>query len=366
MYETFYGLRERPFDLISDSRFLLLTSKHREALSALKYGIFGRKGLTLLIGEAGTGKTTVIRKALEDFHAEGHRVGYLSNPTLTQREFIEWLAVEFDLSEAATGSKARFLRELTTVLTGHRAAGRLTGLVFDEAQSLPRALLEEIRLLSNIETPTEKLFPVVLAGQPELVDRLNDPTLRQLKQRVALRTTLLPLEDSEVAAYLAGRIQRAGGAPAQLFTREAVLAIAEFAAGIPRVISVIADNALINGLALERRPITRDIVEEVCRVLDLRKIGVPETKVLKADIPVEVSTPRAEVSLQMVDATRLSSSAPPTMPAADIPLQPVRESGTEERELPPKREPDLFTRFSARPRFLSWARASPNLRSKSG
>ena len=276
MYETFYGLRERPFDLISDSRFMLLTSKHREALSAVKYGISARKGLTLLIGEAGTGKTTVIRKALDEFQTDGHQIAYLSNPTLTHGEFIEWLAVELDLSEAAKISKARFLRELTTVLTESRQAGRLTGLIFDEAQSLPTALLEEIRLLSNIETPTEKLFPVVLAGQPELVDRLNEPTLRQLKQRVALRSTLMPLDASEISAYLAGRIQRAGGTPSQLFSREAVLAIAEHARGIPRVISVICDNALIHGLALGRRPVTREIIEEVCHNLDLGKTAAME------------------------------------------------------------------------------------------
>jgi general secretion pathway protein A len=354
MYETFYGLRERPFDLISDSRFMLLTSKHREALSTLKYGICGRKGLTVLIGEAGTGKTTVIRKALEEFEADGHQIGYLSNPTLTLKEFIEWLSVEFRLSEEATSSKARFLRELTTVLTQHREAGRLTGLVVDEAQSLPNTLLEEIRLLSNIETDTEKLFPVVLAGQPELVHRLNDPTMRQLKQRVALRCTLMRLEGSEVASYMAGRIQRAGGAPAELFTREAVLAIAEFAKGIPRVISVICDNALIHGLALGRRPVSRDIVEEVCGVLDLRKAA--ETP--KAYSSVEPGAQRNDISLEVVDANPLTNAELP-LSASRITGNQSSESGTTGEQ---QGEPDRATRFGSRSRFFWWARSVSGVR----
>ncbi len=361
MYETFYGLRERPFDLISDSRFMLLTSKHREALSALNYGISGRKGVTLLIGEAGTGKTTVIRKALEDFQADGHRIGYLSNSTLTLGEFIEWLAVEFGLSEAARTSKARFLRELTTVLIETREAGRLTGLVFDEAQSLPTPLLEEIRLLSNIETPTEKLFPVVLAGQPELADRLNEPTLRQLKQRVALRSTLMPLEGPEVAAYMAARIQRAGGTPAQLFSQEAVLAIAELAKGIPRVISVICDNALIHGLALGRRPITRDIVEEVCGILDIRRMGAEDKK---PDFFVERGAPGAGVSLEVIDATRLTPKIQPKLPAGNIAPEPVSGAGASERQS--RTDPDLFKGFGSRRRLFWWARPFSGARSNSG
>jgi general secretion pathway protein A len=352
MYEAFYGLRERPFDLTSDSRFMLLTSKHREALSALKYGITGRKGLTLLIGEAGTGKTTVIRKALEDFEAEGHRIGYLSNPTLRLGEFIEWLAVEFSLSEAATTSKARFLRELTEVLIGHREGGRLTGLVVDEAQSLPTPLLEEIRLLSNIETPTEKLFPVVMAGQPELVDRLNEPKLRQLKQRVALRSLLLPLEGSEVAAYLAGRIQRAGGVPAQLFTREAVMAIAEFGKGIPRVISVICDNALIHGLAVGRRPVSRDIIEEVCGGLDLKKVADEK----QTEWSVERPAPRVEVSLDVRHAAKPTvepnRSSPAASDAADA-------DGADDQS---RVRADRVSRFGSRSRLFWWSRSVSGVR----
>jgi general secretion pathway protein A len=352
MYETFYGLRERPFDLISDSRFMLLTSKHREALSALKYGIAGRKGLTLLIGEAGTGKTTVIRKALDEFQADEHQVGYLSNPTLKLGEFIEWLAVEFKLSDAATASKARFLRELTETLGAHREAGHQTGLIVDEAQSLPTPLLEEIRLLSNIETPTEKLFPVVLAAQPEIVERLNEPGLRQLKQRIALRSTLLPLEGPEVAAYLAGRIQRAGGTPAQLFTREAVMAIAEFGKGIPRVISVICDNALIHGLALGRRPVSRDIIEEVCNGLDLKKIAADgSTSHWSPEVPVK----RTDISLEVVETPR---AAQPAFSSGRDQIRPIEATEASE----PETRTDRFNRLAPRSRFLWWSRSVSGVR----
>lgn len=350
MYESFYGLRERPFDLISDSRFMLLTSKHREVLSALKYGIFGRKGLTLVVGEAGTGKTTVIRKALSDFHNDGgHRIGYLSNPTLTLGEFIEWLVVEYELSPGSALSKARFLRELTTRLTEQREAGRLAGLIVDEAQSLPLPLLEEIRLLSNIETPTEKLFPVVLAGQPELVDRLNAPNLRQLKQRIALRSTLMPLDSNEVAAYLAGRIERAGGTPAKLFTREAVAAITEHSRGIPRVISVIADNALIHGLALAQQPVTREIVEEICRMLDLRD----STGQAPNDFPSETGTLSKGVALETVDVSSLGLTAD----AARLSVASEVASGTDTVAPVADGKPELFGQVAPRSRFLWWSRS---------
>ena len=162
------------------------------------------------------------------------------------------------------------LEQLERSLRDRRARGEITALVIDEAQSLSVELLEEVRLLANIETPTEKLLPLVLAGQPELADRLNDPALRQLKQRVALRCELNPLELSETAAYIASRIRTAGGEASKLFTREAVVLIHEFSEGIPRTISVMCDNALLGGMALGRQPVDREIVNEVCRDFDLR------------------------------------------------------------------------------------------------
>jgi len=269
MYEGFYGLQERPFDLTANPRFLFLSSGHREALSTLQYGIEANKGITLLVGEAGTGKTTLIRAAIERSRGSNALLVYLSNPTLTRAEFYDFLAAGFGLSREAAQSKPVFLRELERSLLLRRERGGISALIVDEAQSVPYELLEEIRLLANLETATVKLLPVVLTGQPELADRLNEVSLRQLKQRVALRANLPPFDLRETAAYIAKRIRIAGGDSAAVFTREAVEAIQRGSSGIARTISVVCDNALISGFALQRTPVDADVVLEVCRDFDL-------------------------------------------------------------------------------------------------
>jgi type II secretory pathway predicted ATPase ExeA len=271
MYQRFYSLRELPFELTSNPKYLYLTAKHREALSNLEYGLSVAKSLTVLIGEAGTGKTTLLRAALESERCAEVRCVYLNNPALTRGEFLAMLASRFSLSHDASRSKTSLLDELERVLRERRARGEITALVVDEAQALSTELLEEIRLLANIETPEQKLLPLVLAGQPELADRLEEPSLRQLKQRVALRCDIAPFELPETAAYIATRIKTAGGVPSKLFSREGVVLIHEYSAGIPRTISVICDNALVSGMALDRQPVDRAIVMEVCRDFHLRR-----------------------------------------------------------------------------------------------
>ena len=301
MYETFFGLRERPFDLTPNPRFLLMTPTHREALSNLHYGLTARKGLTVLIGEAGAGKTTLIRTALEEWRNAAHLVAQLSNPTLTRAEFFEYLAEAFGLSDAGA-SKARFLAEFSSLVTHRHEQGLVTGLVIDEAQSLSDELLEEVRLLVNFETATEKLFQVLMVGQPELGARLNQPGLRQIKQRIALRCTLSTLDVRQVAAYVAGRIQIAGGVAAQVFTREAVMAIHAHSGGIPRVISVISDNALLAGFAAGVKPVTTALVDEVCREFDLSRPNVAADEPFETLMPSGVS--RAIPSQQAAPAQR--------------------------------------------------------------
>jgi general secretion pathway protein A len=268
MYEHFFGFRERPFDLAPDPRFLVLTDSHAEVLSTLKYGIASRKGITLLTGEAGSGKTTLLRAALVAQPERVHCV-QLNNPTLSRQEFVEMLAARFGLSGRAAESKTAFLLEFEALLRERRKRGETNVLVVDEAQSLPLELLEEIRLLVNIETDEDRLLSVIIAGQPELADRLNDPALRQFKQRVALRCELRRLTGPETAGYIAGRIGAAGGVASRIFTREAVELIFERSGGVPRTISVIADNALLGGFADNACPVGAAIVTDVCRDFDL-------------------------------------------------------------------------------------------------
>jgi len=268
MYQRFYGFREAPFELTSNPKFLFFTAQHREALCNLVYGLSAAKPITVLIGDAGTGKTTLLRAALASEECRRVSPVVIDNPTLTRIEFFETLASRFELGSSAEKSKASLLGGLESTLRSRRTAGEITALVVDEAQVLPDEILEEIRLLANMETSAGKLLPVVLAGQPELAVRLNEPRLRQLKQRIALRCELRPLSLSDTAAYIASRIRTAGGDPANIFTREAVTLIHEYSRGLPRTISVMCDNCLISGFALDR-PVDGDIVREVCRDFDL-------------------------------------------------------------------------------------------------
>ena len=255
MYEPFFGVSERPFELTANPKYLFLSASHREALSNLHYGIAKRTGVTVLLGEAGTGKTTLIAATLTSKLADRAYVVYLNNPALTRDEFLLFLAREFNLGRDAASSKTIMLEKLRRVLVRYRDAGLTPSLVIDEAQSLPHELLEEIRLLSNMETLAGKLLSIVLAGQPELAARLNEPTLRQLKQRVELRCQLHPLSLDDTSAFIAKRINTAGGDASTIFTREAVKLIYDASRGIPRTISVICNNAMTTGFALRERPI---------------------------------------------------------------------------------------------------------------
>jgi general secretion pathway protein A len=291
MYERYYGLHERPFDLSPNPRFLCFTPQHKEALVHLKYGLSGRPGITMLVGEAGTGKTTLVRAALQAT-AGTATIVHLSNPTLTRDEFFESLACGFGFSEQAGRSKVHFLRELERALMSEAAGQHVLALVVDEAQSVPYELLEEIRLLTNVEAASGRSLAVALVGQPELAGRLDEPRLRQLKQRVVLRCELTPLSLKDTAAYIAGRIKTAGGDATQLFSRDAVVAIHERSNGIPRVISVICDNALVNGFAGDQKPVGAATIAEVCQSLSFDRIPnraaplMPEPQTVTAPAPM--------------------------------------------------------------------------------
>jgi general secretion pathway protein A len=215
---------------------------------------------------------------------------YLNNPILTAPDFVALLARRFELGGEAETSKSLMLERLEAKLLEARARGRgqVTALVVDEAQSLSPPLLEEVRLLANIETPDQKLLPLVLAGQPELAVRLEQPELRQVKQRVALRCNLTPFELEDTAGYISSRIETAGGVPRELFSQEAVRLIHERSHGIPRTISVICDNALLSGMALGRALVDAALVAGVCRDLGLTQgfHGASSSSVGAIEVPV--------------------------------------------------------------------------------
>jgi len=326
MYEHFYGLRELPFELTPNPQYLFLTPRHRAVLCNLQFGVTARRGVTVLIGEAGTGKTTMVRSALGLLRRDDVCCVYLNNPTLTRAEFVEFVAHGFGLALEARQSKAVFLRDLESHLLARLGDGLVSALLIDEAQSLPHELLEETRLLANMETATDKLLPVVLVGQPELAARLNEPELRQLKQRVAIRCDLGPLQLQETASYISARLERAGGRP-EIFTREAVEAIHVHSRGIPRTISVVADNALINGFAMNRRPVDRSVVLEVCRDLDLAI--TPE--------PAPPST--------------ITSPGPDAVDSAQAAVRPFQKKPAPPPRSTFKRGSDLFSSFARRSGF---------------
>jgi general secretion pathway protein A len=317
MYEAFFGLKERPFDLAPNPRFLYVTGPQREALSNLRYGLTTPRGLTLLLGEAGTGKTTLVQTVLSELESGKVECVLVSNPTLTRDEFYEYLAKAFHLDGDTGSSKTRFLFAFRNHLEQRQQAGKLSALIIDEAQSVPYDLLEEVRLLSNIETPTAKLLNVVLAGQPELADRLNEASLRQLKQRISLRCELKTLSFQETAAYIAGRLRIAGGNPSAIFSREAVAAIHESSAGVPRTINVICDNVLIGGFAAQVKPITRALVRDVVHDFDLAQrranaVGPVEGFVDAAPAQTPAAEPVSEPA-----AAPAAPAAPPAQPAAE-------------------------------------------------
>ena len=353
MYERFFNLRERPFDLTPNPRFLVMTEGHREALSNLEYAITARKGLTVLIGEAGCGKTTIIRTAIERQPSRIHCV-HVTNPALTREEFVETLATQFELSQAARTSKATMLAELEALLRRRRDADETTLLVVDEAQSLSNELLEEIRLLANIETADEKLISLVLAGQPELSAQLNQESLRQLKQRVALRCELRPLTAAETLAYLAGRVRAAGGVASKIFTREAATLLHEHSRGIPRVVNVLADNALLAAFGKQTPQITSQVIADIARDFHLTSGGAeaPASKHQAEPAPVvEANSTEADVQAGQNDKAAAGTPEPsPFHVITDSKQEGASDPTVAEPVEAPATEP-MFGTFSARRRF---------------
>jgi general secretion pathway protein A len=276
MYKNFYNLTRNPFDLSPDPTCFVATERHNEALAALYYGIVRHKGVVVVTGEVGTGKTLMLRCLLQLFKSSSEiSYAYLFNCRLSALEFLHYVASDFGLKAEAPQSKSALLLELSKYVTSRGLQGLTTVLIVDEAHNLSTELLEEIRLLSNLETNSDKLLQIVLVGQPELDMKLDSFELRPLKQRIALRAHLSPLDEQDTDKYILERLMIAGGASRseQLFSPEAVKTIHKYSHGFPRLINTICENALITGYAQQMPTITPDVITGVAKDFHLTLNG---------------------------------------------------------------------------------------------
>jgi general secretion pathway protein A len=261
MYTDYFGFREKPFGVTTDPRFFYTNPCYREAYASLLYGIHERRGFIVLTGEIGTGKTTILRRLME--HIESNvRLVFFYNTTLTFEELLDFICEELGLRTKEAG-KLHKIQALNQLLMDQLARAGTVVLLIDEAQNLGEEVLENLRLLSNLETATEKLLQIVLVGQPELESKLNRPELRQLKQRTAIQCRLERLDDEEVGPFINYRLSAVGYKGHQLFTPDAIEEIAYYSKGFPRLINILCDNALLIAYATSQRRVTGDIIAEV-------------------------------------------------------------------------------------------------------
>jgi general secretion pathway protein A len=268
MYKDFYGLRANPFNVNPDPRYLFLTRHTEEALACLTYGIQSRKGFVLLTGEVGTGKTTLINKLLEWLRLQQVATAFIFNSRLNVPQFLDYMMADFGIP-CESRAKSQVLLRLYNWLLDRYRAGETAVLIVDEAQNLSDEVLEEIRMLTNLETFTEKLLQIVLVGQPELEQRLKQPQLRQLRQRLTLRAKTYPLTADETKAYILQRLRIAGSNGQQIFDPEALEAVHRHANGIPRVINLLCEHCLVSAFVDQEKLIRSAVVESVARDFDL-------------------------------------------------------------------------------------------------
>jgi len=266
VYKNFFGLKERPFNVTADPNFLFFSKKHREAFDHLIYGIKERKGFLEITGEIGTGKTTLCRALLSQLD-ENTKTAFILNSNLPEVQLL--LAIVTDLGlTVKPRTKIALLTELNRFLIGQLKTGSNVVLIIDEAQNLKAAQLEQIRLISNIETDKEKLIQIVLVGQPELKQKLDSPGLEQLRQRIAVRYHILPLDTSELADYIYHRLHVAGANEEIVFEPEALGEIYAYSSGVPRLINLVCDRALLSGFAVGTKTITIDIIKRAVEEIE--------------------------------------------------------------------------------------------------
>jgi general secretion pathway protein A len=263
MYTEFYGLNELPFQLTPDPRFLFLSASHQEALAQMLFGIQTRRGFVVLTGEVGTGKTTLIRALLKQLEP-GTRTAYLYHAIIGAKGLFQFICREYGIATSGKETKNELIDRLSELLLAEQQSQRPVVLIIDEAQNLKPHILEEIRLISNLETTEMKLIQILLVGQPEFDRTLDRPEMRQLKQRVALRYHLIKLDRTDTERYIHHRLQVAGYHPsAAIFPPESIDEIYHYTHGLPRAINILCDNALIMGYSIAARRITPDLVRKV-------------------------------------------------------------------------------------------------------
>jgi general secretion pathway protein A len=278
MYKSFYNLRRNPFEITPDPSFLFPTIRHKEALAALYYGVRRHRGFVVMTGEVGTGKTLLVRWLLQLLKGTNVAYAYVFNSRLSSLEFLQFLAGDFGLATAGK-NKSDLLLEFGKFLITRHQQKLTTVLVIDEAHHLSAEVLEEVRLLTNLETAQEKLLQILLIGQPELDETLDLVELRQLKQRIALRARLEPLDREETRGYVERRLQMAGAEfeTSTLFPEDTVFEVYRYSRGIPRLINTICENALISAYARQLRSVPVEIIHEVAKDFRLNVIHLPRT-----------------------------------------------------------------------------------------
>jgi general secretion pathway protein A len=295
MYLEYYGLKEPPFALTPDPRFIYFTPSHKEVMANLHYGIEHGKGLIVVTGEVGTGKTTILRWILQRLERTV-LVAYLFHPRITVTEFYQQMTKLLDIKN--WDAKSNLLMALGRTLETRQARGLKTVLIIDEAQGLSPYLLEEIRLLLNFESDTAKYLQVVLCGQPELRDVLNNERLRQLKQRIALRSQIMPLPSAqETENYIMERLMIAGCEQPAIFSPEAIDSIFRISEGIPRIINNICDNALYMGFSSDLPIIGRKIIESIADKFDIIPAGYNPAPIVESSIRTNIDSQTEQVEI---------------------------------------------------------------------
>ncbi len=298
MYKQFYGLTKNPFEINPDPAFFYPTPLHNEAWASLVYGVKKKKGFVVVTGEVGTGKTLLIQCILQWLNKSHISVSHIFNPRLSVLEFLQYFSADLGLP-IAEKNKSALLIQLNQHLIGCYRNGSTAVLIVDEGQLLGWDVLEEIRLLTNLETVQQKLIQIVLVGQPELERKLDSADLRQLKQRISLRCRLEPLSEDQVKRYVSRRLEVAGAKPQanDIFSEPALAVIFRYSKGLPRLINTICESALITGYARQLRQITPDIIEHVAHEARL-DVGLPTE-------PPEKSSNDDNVLKQLFEMVRL-------------------------------------------------------------